>query len=180
VDPQTGHRVDEVLVSYMAAPHSYTRQDVLEVNAHGGYVPLREIVALCLREGARPARPGEFTLRAFLNGRLDLAQAEAVRDVIAARTEASLRVAVEQLRGHLSQQTRNLRRALLATLAQVDAGIDFPDDEIPSADLARPLCDVVERLDALLADAERGLIYRQGVRGRTSARAACSTPWRAG
>jgi len=164
VDPQTGHRVDEVLVSYMAAPHSYTRQDVLEVNAHGGYVPLREIVALCLREGARPARPGEFTLRAFLNGRLDLAQAEAVRDVIAARTEASLRVAVEQLRGHLSQQTRNLRRALLTTLAQVDAGIDFPDDEIPSADLARPLRNVAERLDALLADAERGLIYRQGVR----------------
>ncbi len=164
VDPATGRRVDEVLLSFMGAPHSYTRQDVVEVNAHGGLVPLREIVALCLREGARPAREGEFTLRAFLNGRLDLAQAEAVRDVITARTDASLRVAVEQLDGQLSREARDLRRALLSTAAQVEAGIDFPDDEVPADDLARPLRATVARLEDLLHDAERGMVYRQGVR----------------
>ncbi len=164
VRPETGRRVDEVLVSYMPAPHSYTRQDVVEINAHGGLLPLREILALCLRHGARPAREGEFTLRAFLNGRLDLAQAEAVRDVIQARTEASLRVAVEQLGGRLSQETRALRRRLVRALAYLEAGIDFPDEDLPDEEIAGPLGGVLAGLEALLADASQGLIYRQGVR----------------
>lgn len=164
VDPATQRRVDEVLLSYMPAPRSYTRQDVVEINAHGGLVPLREIVLLCLREGARQAREGEFTLRAFLNGRLDLAQAEAVRDIISSRTDASLRVAVEQLDGHLSRETRALRHDLLRTQAQLEAGIDFPEEDIPAEDLTAPLLSARERLGALLRDAERGLVYRQGVR----------------
>lgn len=164
VSPETRRPVDEVLVSYMPAPHSYTRQDVVEINAHGGPAPLREILALCLRHGARPARPGEFTLRAFLHGRLDLAQAEAVRDVIQARTEASLRVALGQLGGRLSGEARALRARLLRVQAYLAAGIDYPDEDLPEEEIAGPLDEALAGVEALLADASRGLIYRQGVR----------------
>jgi tRNA modification GTPase len=164
VAPGSGQVVDEVLLSYMRAPHSYTRQDVVEINAHGGPVPLRAILALCLAEGARPAREGEFTLRAFLNGRLDLAQAEAVLDVIRAQTEASLRVAVEQLSGRLSAQVRGMRGELLNILAHLQAAADFPEDEIPALELGPALRQAEARLDELLGEAERGIIYRQGLR----------------
>src|SRR5512137_2919201 len=139
VDPQTGARVDEVLVSYMAAPHTYTREDVVEINCHGGPLPLQRILQLALRHGARLAQPGEFTLRAFLNGRIDLAQAESVLDVIRARTEAGLRMAVQGLNGHLSSSIRDLRELLLSALAYLTARIDFPEDEVPSQDVVRPL-----------------------------------------
>ena len=109
-----GERVDEVLAAYMPAPHSYTREDVVEIDSHGGPVPLQRILGLALREGARLAEPGEFTLRAFLHGRLDLAQAEAVLDVINARTQAGLRAAVDQLGGRLSGRVRELRAAAAA------------------------------------------------------------------
>ena len=102
VDPRTEEVVDEVLVSYMRAPHTYTRQDVAEINCHGGIVPLRRVLELTLQRGARMAHPGEMTLRAFLSGRIDLAQAEAVLDLVRAKTEAGLRVAVDQLAGQLS------------------------------------------------------------------------------
>ncbi len=130
VDPRTGERVDEVLVSYMAAPHTYTREDIIEINCHGGPLPLQRILQLALRHGARAARPGEFTLRAFLNGRIDLAQAESVLDVVRARTEASLRVAVQGLEGRLSSAVRDLRRPLLSALACLTARIDFPEDDV--------------------------------------------------
>lgn len=164
VDPRGDEAVDEVLVSYMPAPHTYTRQDVVEINCHGGVVPLRRVLELTLRYGARLAQPGEMTLRAFLNGRIDLAQAEAVLDIVQARTEASLRVAVEQLDGGLSEKVRAIRVLLIDVLAYLEATIDFEEDEIPFQDIGLPLREAIERLSRLLASADRGIIYRQGVR----------------
>jgi tRNA modification GTPase len=163
-DPHSGEMVDEVLAVAMPAPHSYTRQDVVEIQAHGGIVPLRRILRLALTAGARPAEAGEMTLRAFVNGRLDLAQAEAVLDVVQARTEAALRVAAEQLGGALSARVRAVRARLVDVLAYLEASIDFVEDEIPPQEVAVPLHEVATDLVAILATAERGLIYRQGIR----------------
>jgi tRNA modification GTPase len=163
-DPATGERVDEVLAAYMAAPHSYTREDVVEIDSHGGPVPLQRILALTLRQGARPAGPGEFTLRAFLRGRLDLAQAEAVLDVINARTQAGLRAAVDQLGGRLSERVRDLRARGLRALAHLEAEIDFPEDDVPPSDVTPLLAPLRAETLALAADAENGRLLRQGVR----------------
>jgi tRNA modification GTPase len=165
LDPETQDAVDEVLVSFMRAPHTYTRQDVGEINCHGGIVPLRRVLELTLRFGARLASPGEMTLRAFLLGRLDLAQAEAVLDVVRARTEAGLRAAVEQLGGHLSRRIRDVRGGLVETLAYLEAAIDFPEDEIPEHDVEAALSQATESLQELIAGADQGIIYRQGIRG---------------
>ena len=164
IDPRTGERVDEVLVSCMAAPHTYTREDVVEINCHGGPLPLQRILQLALRHGARLAQPGEFTLRAFLNGRIDLAQAESVLDVVRARTEASLRLALQGLDGRLSSAIRNLRQQLLSMLAYLTARIDFPEDEIPSQDMAQPLNKALQTLRELIATADAGMVYRFGVK----------------
>jgi tRNA modification GTPase len=164
LDPVSGERVDEVLAVYMPAPQTYTRQDVVEIDCHGGPAPLRRVLDLCLAHGARRAGPGEFTLRAFLNGRIDLAQAEAVADIVAARTDAGLRMAVAQLGGRLSDQIRDLRARLLDALAWVEASIDFEEDEIPAYDLRAALSTADTDLHRLLLDAERGIIYRQGIR----------------
>jgi tRNA modification GTPase len=164
VDPQSGETVDEVLVSYMPAPHTYTREDVVEINCHGGVVPLRRVLELTLRHGARLAQPGEMTLRAFLNGRVDLAQAEAVLDIVQAKTEASLRMAVEQLGGWLSDEIRTVRALLMDILAYLEATIDFEEDEIPFQNIEPPLREAIERLGKLLANADQGIVYRQGVR----------------
>jgi tRNA modification GTPase len=163
VDPETGRVVDEVLLAHMRAPRTYTRQDVVEINAHGGSVPLREILGLCLQAGARMAREGEFTLRAFLNGRLDLAQAEAVLDVITAKTEASLRVAVDQLGGRLSGRVRDVRGEVLQVLAYLEASIDFGDD-VPPEDIGPALERIEAALASLLREADQGMIYREGIR----------------
>jgi len=163
-DPDSGERVDEVLVAYMAAPHSYTREDVVEIDSHGGPAPLQRILALALRQGARLAGPGEFTLRAFLRGRLDLAQAEAVLDVINARTQAGLRAAVDQLGGRLSGRVRDLRARLLRVLAHLEAEIDFPEDDVPPSDITPLLAPLLAEIQALGAEAENGRLLRQGVR----------------
>jgi tRNA modification GTPase len=165
VDPRDGEVVDEVLLSYMKAPHTYTRQDVGEINCHGGIVPLRQVLELTLRSGARLASPGEMTLRAFLFGRLDLAQAEAVLDIVRARTDAGLRVAVEQLGGRLSEQIRAVRAELVEVLAYLEAAIDFSEDEIPEMDTSAALQGIHGRLEELIKGAEQGMIYRQGIRG---------------
>lgn len=164
VDPRSQEIVDEVLVSYMKAPHTYTRQDVGEINCHGGIVPLQRVLQLTLHQGARLASPGEMTMRAFLLGRLDLAQAEAVLDVVRAKTEAGLRVAVEQLDGHLSQEIREVRAQLVDTLAYLEVTIDFTEDEIPERDITAPLQEAAEAIKELLQGADRGMIYRQGIR----------------
>ena len=164
VDPAVGDVVDEVLAVYMSAPRTYTRQDVVEISGHGGIVALRRILGLCLRQGARLAEAGEFTARAFLNGRLDLAQAEAVLDVVRAKTEASLQAAVGQLAGHLSDEVRSVRTKLVEALAYLEASLDFAEDEIPEQEIGPGLEEAKGILSHLLADADRGILYRQGIR----------------
>jgi tRNA modification GTPase len=163
-DPNTDELVDEVLAAYMPAPRTYTRQDVVEINGHGGIVALRRVLALCLRQGARQAEAGEFTARAFLNGRLDLAQAEAVVDVVRAKTELSLEAAVSQLAGRLSDRVRAVRATLVDALAYLEASLDFEEDEIPERNIGLDLEQARVGLTRLLADADRGIVYRQGVR----------------
>ncbi|MGA7731872.1 MAG: tRNA uridine-5-carboxymethylaminomethyl(34) synthesis GTPase MnmE [Chloroflexia bacterium] len=163
-DPRTRERVDEALAVLMRAPHSYTAEDVVELDCHGGVVPLQSVLSLCLREGARPAEPGEFTLRAFLNGRIDLAQAEAVVDVVRARTGEGLRLAVEQLGGGLSARVKGVRAKLLHALAHLEATIDFPEDDVPPADVSPDLRDALDDMRALIASATTGIVLRQGVR----------------
>jgi len=163
-DPENGEVVDEVLVAYMEAPHTYTREDIVEIDCHGGPLPLQRILELTLRYGARLANPGEFTLRAFLNGRIDLAQAESVLDVVQAKTQASLRLAVQGLGGKLSEPIKEVRSGLMEILAYLTARIDFPDDEVEEQDISEPLEKAQLTLQDLIANADAGMVYRQGVR----------------
>jgi tRNA modification GTPase len=164
IDPDLGEVVDEVLVSYMAAPHTYTREDIVEINCHGGPLPLQRTLQLVLRYGARLANPGEFTLRAFLNGRIDLAQAESVLGIVSARTEASLRLAVQGLEGRLSAAVTAIRTRIMSALAYLTARIDFPEDEIEPQDIVQPLSEALQGLRELIATGDAGIVYRQGVR----------------
>lgn len=163
-DPASGEMVDEVLVAYMAAPHTYTREDIVEINCHGGPLPLQRVLGLALRYGARLANPGEFTLRAFLNGRIDLAQAEAVLDIVQAKTAASLRLAAGGLAGRLSAPVKAVRAKLMEALAYLTARIDFPEDEVEEQDIIPTLEEAKVTLGQLLATADAGIVYRQGVR----------------
>src|SRR6266852_7350608 len=167
VDPSTREVLDEVLVAFMRAPHTYTREDVVEIQGHGGPLILRRILRAVLTQGARMANPGEFTLRAFLNGRLDLAQAEAVMDLIEAQTEAGQRLAMQQLRGRISEQIQNARHAVLGIIARIEASIDFPEEDVPTPlpGELRPLIEMAQRkVEALIAGSEHGQLYRQGLR----------------
>ena len=167
IDPTTEEVLDEVLVAFMRAPRTYTREDVVEIQGHGGPLLLQRILRTVLVQGARMANPGEFTLRAFLNGRLDLAQAEAVMDLIEAQTEAGQRLAMQQLRGQLSVQIQQARRAILGVVARIEASIDFPEEDVPTPRPAEllPLIDEAQRQVAiLLASSEQGRLYRQGLR----------------
>src|ERR1019366_9303058 len=125
-----GQTVDEVLIAVMRAPRTFTREDMVEITCHGGILAAKMLLDTVLANGARLAEPGEFTRRAFLNGRIDLAQAEAVSDLIHSRTELALRAANEQLAGKLSQRINKLRDEMMQTLARVEAHIDFPDEDI--------------------------------------------------
>ncbi|MCD5391144.1 tRNA modification GTPase [candidate division NPL-UPA2 bacterium] len=127
---QNGEIIDEVLLTVMRAPRTYTREDIVEINCHGGIVPLRKVLDLTLKEGACLAEPGEFTKRAFLNGRIDLAQAEAVVDVIRAKTSLSLKTAMSQLRGNFSRKVEDLRTLVVNFIAKVEANLDFPDEDV--------------------------------------------------
>ena len=164
IDPLSGEKIDEVLVSYMAAPHTYTREDMVEINCHGGPIPVQRVLELILKEGARLAHPGEFTLRAFLNGRIDLAQAEAVVDIIRAKTEASQKLALSGLQGRLSKEVKELRQILMNVLAYLTARIDFPEDEVEEREIIPSLLNTRNKLGILIANAHAGIIYRQGVR----------------
>jgi tRNA modification GTPase len=166
VDPKSGESdpLDEVMAVYLAGPRTYTREDMAELHCHGGMVPLERILNLTLREGARQAEPGEFTLRAFLNGRIDLAQAEAVVDVIRSKTGPGLEQALGQLAGNLSQRISEVRQSLLSSLAWLEAMIDFPEDDVPPASVAPQLRETLAGLNELLATADAGIIYRQGIR----------------
>ncbi len=157
--------IDEVLVHLMRAPHSYTTEDVVEINCHGGAGPLRSVLELALKRGARLAAPGEFTKRAFLNGRIDLVQAEAVIDRIQARTDAALRAASAAADGVLSKTIHELSEVLIEALARVESAIDFPDEDLPElvdAALRSRLETALERMRELLSTAEAGRLYREG------------------
>ena len=160
-------RLDDVLLTVFRAPASYTGEDVVEIAGHGGVLVSRRILELLLRGGARAAQPGEFTQRAYLGGKMDLTQAEAVMDLITAQTDLALRAATEQLEGRLGERIRALRERLLELLAHVEAFIDFPDEGIDpdTGDaLLRKLDAARAEIDALLATAERGKVLREGVR----------------
>ncbi|RRR74308.1 MAG: tRNA uridine-5-carboxymethylaminomethyl(34) synthesis GTPase MnmE [Candidatus Viridilinea halotolerans] len=164
VDPATQQRVDEALIAFMRAPRSFTREDVVELSLHGGIMPAQTTLRLCLAAGARLARPGEFTLRAFLNGRIDLSQAEATLDVMRAQTEAALTLAQAQLGGWLAQEVRAARSALLAALAYLTVMVDFPEDEVAAEDIGPALHHGLATVTKLLQSADQGLLYRQGAR----------------
>lgn len=167
VDPADGEEVDEVLLAVMRAPATYTREDVVEVHCHGGPAAQRSVLTILLQSGARPAEPGEFTKRAFLNGRIDLTQAESVSSVIRARTTTALRAAVRQLDGGLGERLRILRRELVAVLAELEAGIDFSEEDIDDVDrvkLAAQVEEVCRQLDRLLATAFTARALEEGVR----------------
>ncbi len=169
-----GRQIDEVLLSVMRAPRTFTREDVVEISCHGGMLPAKMVLEAALHAGARLAEPGEFTRRAFLNGRIDLAQAEAVADLIHSRTELALAAANEQLSGKLSQKINRVRDDLMKTLAHVEAHIDFPDEDIAPdtrETLISRLDAAREFIDQLLRTANEGQILRKG-RARGDHRAA--------
>jgi tRNA modification GTPase len=130
IEPETGERIDEIVATYFASPHSYTTDDVVEISAHGSPVVLRHIVELALARGARLAEPGEFTMRAFLNGRIDLTQAEAVRDLIESQTLFQAKVAAQQLEGALSKRLQPIKIELVQLIASMEAGVDFAEDDV--------------------------------------------------
>lgn len=164
IDPHDGRVVDEVLVAFMRAPHSFTREDVVEISCHGGSLPLQQVLGLTLAGGARLAQPGEFTLRAFLNGRIDLSQAEATLDVIRAQTASGLALAQAQLGGWLAQEVRRIRALLLEVLAYVTVLVDFPEDEVETQDITPDLNAAQHSVERLRLSANQGMVYRQGAR----------------
>jgi len=158
--------IDEVILTVMRAPKSYTKEDIVEINCHGGIVALRRVLDLVLENGCRLAEPGEFTKRAFLNGRIDLAQAEAVLDIIRAKTDSALKIGVEQLKGTLSERINHLRKALLGILTILEANIDFPEEEIGSVNLRQigeRLHKINNALKNILETAKHGRIFREGI-----------------
>lgn len=162
-----GTMVDEVLCVYMQAPHSYTAEDVVEIQSHGGIQSLKKILALTYQNGARPAEAGEFTKRAFLNGRIDLTQAEAVMDIIRSRSEASLKLAVRQQNGQLAQELRKLRSKMLDVVINLEAVIDYPEEDIEDVTfdtVAGSIANTAAGIENLLAYAHTGKILREGLR----------------
>ncbi len=167
VDPTSGERLDEVLVTVMKAPRTYTREDVVEVNCHGGLVVVKRVLQALLNHGARLAEPGEFTKRAFLNGRLDLSQAEAVMDLIRSKTDRARQIALRQVEGRLSKRIGELRQILIETLAHIEVTIDYPEHDVEEVTqaLLREKCKQVQAgIDELLKYAEEGKILREGVK----------------
>ncbi|HEP2488303.1 TPA: tRNA uridine-5-carboxymethylaminomethyl(34) synthesis GTPase MnmE [Streptococcus pyogenes] len=167
IDPKTGTIIDEVMMSVMLAPKTFTRENVVEINTHGGIAVTNEILQLLIRQGARMAEPGEFTKRAFLNGRVDLTQAEAVMDIIRAKTDKAMTIAVKQLDGSLSQLINDTRQEILNTLAQVEVNIDYPEyddvEEMTTALLREKTQEFQSLLENLLRTAKRGKILREGL-----------------
>lgn len=166
IDPEKDEIIDEVLIVYMKEPYTYTREDMVEIYCHGGIISVRRILELILKNGARLADRGEFTKRAFLNGRLDLSQAEAVIDMINAKTDKSFDVSLGQLEGRLSQEIKNIRDILLNMIAHIEVSIDFPEEDIEDItydDLEKDAKVVLDKIDKLLNTVDRGRILRDGL-----------------
>lgn len=167
IDPKTHEEVDEVMVSVMRAPKTYTKEDICEINCHGGLLATNRILQLTIAAGARMAEPGEYTKRAFLNGRLDLSQAEAVMDLIRAKTDKSMKVALGQLDGDLSRLIHQLRQEILNVLAQVEVNIDYPEYDGAETMTSKMMHDhaitIQEKIEKLLKTAREGKILRDGL-----------------
>ncbi|WP_338752423.1 tRNA uridine-5-carboxymethylaminomethyl(34) synthesis GTPase MnmE [Bacillus sp. FJAT-52991] len=167
IDPKTGQIVEEVMLSLMKGPKTFTREDVVEINCHGGLVSVNRVLQLVLNQGARLAEPGEFTKRAFLNGRIDLSQAEAVMDLIRAKTDRAMNVALNQMEGRLSKLIRKLRQEILEILAHVEVNIDYPEyddvEEMTHRVLLEKSTHVKSEIDKLLRTSEQGKILREGL-----------------
>lgn len=167
VDRDENKVIDEVLAVYMKGPKTYTAEDVVEINCHGSIISLRKTLSLVLRKGARPAEPGEFTKRAFLNGRLDLSQAEAVIDIVKARTDTGYDTAVAQLGGMLSARVTEIRQRLLDLLVEITVNIDYPDEDIEEITYERldeEILLIGDMIDKLLSTASAGRMIRDGIR----------------
>ena len=165
-DSVVAERIDEVVVTYFAKPHSYTADDVIEISAHGSPIVLRHVVELCTNAGARLAEPGEFTIRAFLNGRIDLTQAEAVRDLIDSQTLYQAKVAAQQLDGALSRRLQPIKSGLVGLIARLEAGIDFAEDDVsvlPDATILDQIAEVRRPLEQLSASFAFGKIVHEGL-----------------
>ncbi len=166
IDNQSGNPVDEVLIVLMKSPKTYTKEDIVEIHCHGGYFILQKVLELVLKEGARMAQPGEFTKRAFLNGRIDLTQAEAVIDLIRARTQTSLEIANQQLRGWLYREMAELKARLIEHLALIEAHIDFPEEEIEPIAFEEWKEDtkrMIYQIEEWISSYEEGKIFREGI-----------------
>lgn len=166
VDPKTNEKIDEVIVSYMKKPSTYTREDVVEINCHGGMIAVRRVLQLTLDNGARLAEPGEFTKRAFLNGRIDLSQAEAVMDLIRAKTDESMKIALEQSEGKLSKQVEKINNKILDILAHIEAEVEFSEediDEVVNEKVIKDCEEVKGQMEDLLKNADKGKILREGL-----------------
>ncbi|MTH54163.1 tRNA uridine-5-carboxymethylaminomethyl(34) synthesis GTPase MnmE [Bacillus mangrovi] len=167
VDPDTNEVAEEVMVSYMKGPRTFTREDVIEINCHGGLVSVNRVLQIVLNCGARLAEPGEFTKRAFMNGRIDLSQAEAVMDLIRAKTDKAMNVALGQMEGRLSKLIRKLRQEILETLAHVEVNIDYPEyddvEEMTHQMLVEKASYVKNEIEKLLQTSSQGKILREGL-----------------
>jgi len=166
IEPASGERIDEVVVTYFQKPHSYTTDELVEISAHGSPVVLRHIVELAMSAGARLAEPGEFTMRAFLNGRIDLTQAEAVRDLIDSQTLYQARVAAQQLEGAVSRRLQPVKQELVELITLMEAGIDFADDDVPvlaSNIILSRIAEVREQLAAMLKSFAYGKLVHEGL-----------------
>ncbi|KAJ49563.1 tRNA modification GTPase [Clostridium tetanomorphum] len=166
VERETGDILDEVLVSFMKGPRSFTAEDTVEINCHGGVTPTNKILQEVIKAGSRLAEPGEFTKRAFLNGRIDLSQAEAVIDIIRSKTELSMKSAVMQSNGRVSKEIKNLRNNLLQIIAHIEATVDYPEEdleEITANEVTKELLEIEKYIDRLLDTADEGKILREGL-----------------
>lgn len=167
IDPKTEEVAEEVMVSLMRGPKTFTKEDIIEINCHGGIVSVKRVLQIVLNQGARLAEPGEFTKRAFLNGRIDLSQAEAVMDLIRAKTDRAMNVALGQMEGRLSKLIRSLRQEILETLAHVEVNIDYPEyddvEEMTHKILLEKASYVRQEIQKLLQTSEQGKILREGL-----------------
>jgi len=166
VDPKNNEPVDEVIVSLMRAPGTYTREDIVEINCHGGMVAVRKILSLALENGARMAEPGEFTKRAFLNGRIDLSQAEGVIDLIRSKTETSMKVALSQTQGKLSSKVKDMMEKLLKILSHIGAAVDFPEEDVEEVvipDILKISREINQEIKNMLDSSDAGKIIREGL-----------------
>lgn len=167
VNPQTHEVIDEVLVSYFMEPKSYTTENMCEINSHGSTIVMKQILDLCIENGAKLAEPGEFTKRAFLNGRIDLSQAEAVIDILNAKTEKESKASMHQLEGYLSNDLKKIKEKLLEIMATIEVGIDYPEyeiEEVTNLDLENSLKQILKEFQILEKSFDKGKILRDGIK----------------